>query len=147
MPFVVLSQLNRGSAKDKREPELEDLRQSGAIEQDCDVAMLMARLGLRRRLPRSKEHPAWNQEASGRSSWSGVDEIRRKTDGVHGGVDGDENHSCRVREGGTRVECSVSVSAAARSTGGVAVRQQDGRVSAMHGAGRGNGEAEGVSDG
>lgn len=42
IPLVVLSQMSREAAKEKnREPQLTDLRQSGAIEQDCDVAMLM----------------------------------------------------------------------------------------------------------
>lgn len=41
---VVASQLNRGSAGDRRAPVLNDLRESGAIEQDCDVAILLHRL-------------------------------------------------------------------------------------------------------
>lgn len=39
VPFLVLSQLSRDSAKDDREPELHDLRESGSIEQDADVVM------------------------------------------------------------------------------------------------------------
>lgn len=38
---VIACQLNRNSANEKRAPVLADLRESGAIEQDCDVAVLL----------------------------------------------------------------------------------------------------------
>lgn len=41
VPFLVLSQLSRSSAKDNRPPELQDLRESGSIEQDADIVMLL----------------------------------------------------------------------------------------------------------
>jgi replicative DNA helicase len=43
VPVVVLSQLNRSSEKENRTPRLADLRESGSIEQDADVVLMLAR--------------------------------------------------------------------------------------------------------
>jgi len=43
LPVLVLSQLNRSSEKDNRTPKLSDLRESGSIEQDADVVLMLAR--------------------------------------------------------------------------------------------------------
>jgi len=43
LPVVVLSQLNRSSEKENRVPKLADLRESGSIEQDADVVLMLAR--------------------------------------------------------------------------------------------------------
>lgn len=38
---IIACQLNRNSSNEKRPPQLSDLRESGSIEQDCDVAILL----------------------------------------------------------------------------------------------------------
>lgn len=43
IPVIALCQLNRASEKDGRAPNLHDLRDSGAIEQDADVVILLHR--------------------------------------------------------------------------------------------------------
>ncbi len=43
VPVLVLSQLNRSSEKENRSPKLADLRESGSIEQDADVVLMLAR--------------------------------------------------------------------------------------------------------
>ena len=43
VPVIVLSQLNRDSEKERRDPRLSDLRESGSIEQDADIVMLLGK--------------------------------------------------------------------------------------------------------
>lgn len=43
VPVVVVAQLNRESAKNNRPPQVSDLRESGALEQDADVVLLIDR--------------------------------------------------------------------------------------------------------
>lgn len=41
IPIVLLCQLNRASASEKRAPEMYDLRDSGGIEQDADIILML----------------------------------------------------------------------------------------------------------
>ena len=43
LPVLVLSQLNREAEKENSPPRLSDLRESGSIEQDADVVLLLAK--------------------------------------------------------------------------------------------------------
>ena len=43
VPVLVLSQLNRAAEKENREPRISDLRESGSIEQDADVVLLLSK--------------------------------------------------------------------------------------------------------
>lgn len=45
IPVIALSQLSRSNDKEKREPVLSDLRDSGSIEQDADIVMFIHREG------------------------------------------------------------------------------------------------------
>jgi len=45
VPFYVLAQLSRSNDKEKRKPELSDLRETGSIEQDADKVIMLHPIG------------------------------------------------------------------------------------------------------
>lgn len=54
IPIVLLCQLNRDSVKEQRDPDLQDLRDSGSIEQDADKIVLLSKKKLEERKWRLK---------------------------------------------------------------------------------------------
>ena len=59
IPIIALSQLSRDVEKDRRKPQLSDLRDSGSIEQDADVVMLLHREDYQKE---TKNNPAGNKQ-------------------------------------------------------------------------------------
>ena len=67
IPVLIISQLNRRSEESKRPPQLSDLRESGAIEQDADIVMF-----LHSKEQSLKTMPVTLSIAKGRSSGTGM---------------------------------------------------------------------------
>lgn len=71
-PVLLLSQLNRKAEEGNREPQLSDLRESGAIEQDADIVIM---LHADRRATSEKNVPMQALVRKGRSSGTGAADL------------------------------------------------------------------------
>lgn len=71
-PVLLLSQLSRKTEEANREPQLSDLRESGAIEQDADIVIM---LHAEKRYQQEKDVPLKALVRKGRSSGTGEAEL------------------------------------------------------------------------
>jgi replicative DNA helicase len=69
IPIIALFQLSRLSEKENRPPGLHDLRDSGNIEQDLDVAIFLHVDADQRDKPQRRVHVGVLKNRSGRSGW------------------------------------------------------------------------------
>ncbi|MDR1658868.1 MAG: AAA family ATPase [Desulfovibrio sp.] len=73
VPVLLLSQLNRRSEESERTPQLSDLRESGAIEQDADIVIMLYTRKIDNKQARPPVHAI---VAKGRSSGTGTAYLR-----------------------------------------------------------------------
>lgn len=92
---LMLSQLNRESAKEEREPRMEDLRESGDIEQDADKIIL---------LHRPRTNPVTNTEQDATAHVSDVPSFFIKAIQAKGRDDGTGFEALTFRRAITRFE-------------------------------------------
>lgn len=72
IPIVLLCQLNREQAREGRAPELFDLRDSGSIEQDADVVLMLDNRDPKEYYPNPGEHPLYvylRKNRAGQKEW------------------------------------------------------------------------------
>jgi replicative DNA helicase len=73
VPVLLLAQLNRQAETAKREPQLADLRESGAIEQDADIVMFLHSTDAEQGMSNA---PVTVKVAKGRSSGTGRTKLK-----------------------------------------------------------------------
>lgn len=65
IPVVLLAQLNRNSVSQGRSPQLHDLRDSGSIEQDADIVLMLERASEEGMLPTTNQVTMWVRKNRG----------------------------------------------------------------------------------
>ncbi|MDR2430199.1 MAG: replicative DNA helicase [Puniceicoccales bacterium] len=80
VPVIALAQLNRKSEEENRAPRMSDLRESGSIEQDADVVMLIDK---KRRSKKEEE----NDDETGKDVWPRELIIAKQRNGPTGTVE------------------------------------------------------------
>ena len=101
IPIIVISQLSR-KVEDRRtenkRPLLSDLRDSGAIEQDADIVMLLYRGDYyESQAPTNKKY----KDLSGEEKFQRAEEVRKQTTGLPGGASIVEVNVAKNRNGET----------------------------------------------
>lgn len=72
IPIILLCQLNREQAREGRPPEMYDLRDSGSIEQDADVVLMLDNKDPKEYYPNPGEHPLYvylRKNRAGQKEW------------------------------------------------------------------------------
>jgi replicative DNA helicase len=76
IPLIAVAQLSRRVEQEQRQPRLSDLRESGAIEQDADLVLLLHRpLVAGEERSESRREEPWDSEEGSGSAWDQTDEV------------------------------------------------------------------------
>ncbi|MBR0137288.1 MAG: replicative DNA helicase [Erysipelotrichaceae bacterium] len=88
VPVVACAQLSRDSEKENRKPTLADLRESGSIEQDADIVMLLSKPLIRKRKGKDDQLEEEQQQAAEESGrYKRLLEIAKHRNGAVGEID------------------------------------------------------------
>ncbi|MCD8203827.1 MAG: replicative DNA helicase [Coprobacillus sp.] len=88
VPIILVCQLNRGVDERGRDhrPQLSDLRESGAIEQDADVVMLLYRQDYYNRVSKRGENKKYSEQTEGERMATSVAASERLNEGLPEGT-------------------------------------------------------------